>query len=83
MLSLLLRPLQGYTGLQLLTQILLADTTTLQYRGLAAGAVTMPFVINAFVAAEIANKILGDITDTTSWRWGYGALEPHILSIEP
>jgi hypothetical protein len=66
-----------------LTQVLLADTTTLQYRGLAAGAVTMPFVINAFVAAEIANRIIGDVTDTTSWRWGYGASRSPSCALSP
>lgn len=35
----------GYTGLQIMTQVVLADTTTLQFRGFAAGLVTMPFII--------------------------------------
>ncbi|KAL7410360.1 major facilitator superfamily domain-containing protein [Mrakia frigida] len=56
----------GYTGLQILTQVVLADTTTLRWRGFAGGLVSLPFVINGFVAAEIAQGIL------PNWRWGYG-----------
>ncbi|KAL7410361.1 hypothetical protein BDY24DRAFT_418092 [Mrakia frigida] len=60
----------GYTGLQLLTQIVLADTTTLRWRGVAGGLVSLPFVVNGFVAAEIAQGVLG--VDGAGWRWGYG-----------
>lgn len=37
----------------------------------AGGLVSMPFVINGFVAAEIATGILGP--DKGGWRWGYGS----------
>ncbi|KAH8083649.1 major facilitator superfamily domain-containing protein [Filobasidium floriforme] len=56
----------GYTGLQLLSQIIIADTTTLRWRGLSSALLSTPFIINAFVSAEIANGIL------PNWRWGYG-----------
>ncbi|CED82571.1 Predicted transporter (major facilitator superfamily) [Phaffia rhodozyma] len=56
----------GYTGLQILTQIILADITTLRWRAFASGLCTMPFVINAFVGSNIAAAI------NPNWRWGYG-----------
>ncbi|TYJ53742.1 hypothetical protein B9479_005650 [Cryptococcus floricola] len=55
----------GYTGLQMLQQIVIADMTNLRWRGLVTGLVSAPFIINNFVAAEIATDIL------PNWRWGY------------
>ncbi|KAF8649569.1 hypothetical protein AX16_005731 [Volvariella volvacea WC 439] len=42
----------GFTGLQLLTQIVIADITTLEWRGLVSGGASLPFVINAFVGSD-------------------------------
>jgi biotin transporter BioY len=56
----------GYTGLQLLTQIIIADITTLKWRGLVSGLVNSPFIINGFVGANIASAIVS----RGSWRWG-------------
>ncbi|KAI3606432.1 h+ antiporter [Moniliophthora roreri] len=58
----------GYTGLQLLTQIIIADITTLKWRGLVSGLISLPFVINAFIGANIVNQVLAK----SGWRWGYG-----------
>ncbi|KII88069.1 hypothetical protein PLICRDRAFT_176809 [Plicaturopsis crispa FD-325 SS-3] len=58
----------GYTGLQLLTQIIIADITTLKWRGLVSSLVSAPFLINAFVGANISTAVLGH----AGWRWGYG-----------
>jgi len=58
-------PCRGYTGLQLLTQII-ADITTLKWRGLVSGLMTMPFIINAFLGSNTAAKVL----DGAGWRWG-------------
>ncbi|KLT42926.1 MFS general substrate transporter [Cutaneotrichosporon oleaginosum] len=55
----------GYTGLQILLQIIVADLTTLRWRALVNGILTMWFIMNAFVAAEISARV-------TNWRWGYG-----------
>ncbi|WRT64021.1 uncharacterized protein IL334_000948 [Kwoniella shivajii] len=55
----------GYTGLQMLQQIVIADMTNLRWRGLVTGLVSAPFIINNFVSAEIAQGIL------PNWRWGY------------
>ncbi|KAM3581079.1 hypothetical protein VKS41_006524 [Umbelopsis sp. WA50703] len=58
----------GYTGLQMLTQIVLADVTTLRYRAFAGAVLSMPFVINTWISAEITEGVLGG----GGWRWGYG-----------
>lgn len=55
----------GYTGLQMLQQIIVADMTTLRWRGLVGGLLTAPFIVNIFVSAEIASSVLPD------WRRGY------------
>ncbi|KAF7977944.1 hypothetical protein HWV62_2023 [Athelia sp. TMB] len=75
----------GYTGLQLLTQIIIADITTLKWRGLVSSLISTPFLINAFVGANISTYIL----DHAGWRWGYGmfailvpaALAPLIITL--
>ncbi|KAF8640180.1 hypothetical protein AX16_010235 [Volvariella volvacea WC 439] len=75
----------GYTGLQLLTQVIIADITTLKWRGLVSGLMSLPFVINAFVGSNISTWFLTHST----WRWGYGmfailvpaALSPLILTL--
>ncbi|KAF9457293.1 drug:h+ antiporter [Collybia nuda] len=58
----------GYTGLQLLTQIIIADITTLKWRGFVSAMMSSPFIINAFVGSNIAAAIMKNST----WRWGYG-----------
>ncbi|PAV16768.1 MFS polyamine transporter [Pyrrhoderma noxium] len=58
----------GYTGLQLLTQIIIADLTTLRWRSLVSSLTSLPFVINGFVGPNIATQVLAH----AGWRWGYG-----------
>ncbi|KAI0759140.1 drug:h+ antiporter [Trametes elegans] len=58
----------GYTGLQLLTQIIIADITTLKWRGLVSSLTSAPFIINAFVGSNVATQVL----EHSGWRWGYG-----------
>ncbi|KAG1768050.1 MFS general substrate transporter [Suillus placidus] len=58
----------GYTGLQLLTQIIIADITTLAWRGLVVSLVSAPFLVNAFIGSNISSAVLEHI----GWRWGYG-----------
>lgn len=57
----------GYTGLQLLTQIIIADITTLAWRGLVVSLVSAPFLINAYIGPNISAAVL----DSIGWRWGY------------
>ncbi|KAJ8689327.1 hypothetical protein PTI98_013359 [Pleurotus ostreatus] len=75
----------GYTGLQLLTQVIIADITTLKWRGLVSALMSTPFIINAFVGSNISTNIL----QNSGWRWGYGmfailvpaALSPLIVTL--
>ncbi|KAJ7174007.1 major facilitator superfamily domain-containing protein [Mycena crocata] len=75
----------GYTGLQLLTQVVIADITTLKWRGLVLSLNSVPFLINAFVGSNISAAIIEHV----GWRWGYGmfiilipiALSPLIVSL--
>ncbi|KAG8906768.1 hypothetical protein FRC01_007900 [Tulasnella sp. 417] len=77
----------GYTGLQVLTSIIVADITSLQYRGLVQGLTSAPFILNAFISAFISESVLGPTF--SGWRWGYGmfailipaALSPLILTL--
>ncbi|KAJ3991686.1 drug:h+ antiporter [Lentinula boryana] len=75
----------GYTGLQLLMQIIIADITTLEWRGLINGLLAIPFIVNSFIGPNIATAVL----ETVGWRWGYGmfvilvpiCLSPLIITI--
>ncbi|TFY78973.1 hypothetical protein EWM64_g5038 [Hericium alpestre] len=58
----------GYTGLQLLTQIIIADLTNLRWRSLLSSLTSLPFIINGFVGPNIATNVLNG----AGWRWGYG-----------
>ncbi|KAG6830481.1 hypothetical protein H0H92_000488 [Tricholoma furcatifolium] len=58
----------GYTGLQLLTQIIIADITTLKWRGLVSSLISLPFIVNAFIGANVSASIIAH----AGWRWGYG-----------
>ncbi|KAJ6525618.1 drug:h+ antiporter [Mycena capillaripes] len=58
----------GSTGLQLLTQVVIADITTLKWRGLVLSLNSLPFLINAFVGSNISTAII----ERAGWRWGYG-----------
>lgn len=58
----------GHSGLNLVTEIIIADLSPLKWRGLATSLTSLPFVVNAFIGAEIVNAVL----TRGSWRWGYG-----------
>ncbi|KAI6108759.1 major facilitator superfamily domain-containing protein, partial [Pisolithus croceorrhizus] len=55
-------------GMQLLTQIIIADITTLSWRGLVVSLASTPFIINAFVGPNISSAVIKHL----GWRWGYG-----------
>lgn len=55
-----------YSGLQLLTQIIIADITTLKWRGLVSSLTSAPFIINAFIGSMVATSML----ENSTWRWG-------------
>lgn len=58
----------GETGLQILIQIFIADTTNLTWRAFFSSLVDLPFLFTVWVGPIIA----GSITSHTTWRWGYG-----------
>lgn len=43
-------------GLQLLTQIIIADITTLKWRAFVSSIMSAPFLVNGFVGANIATN---------------------------
>ncbi|PBK61276.1 MFS general substrate transporter [Armillaria solidipes] len=57
----------GRTGLDLVTDIIVADLSPLKWRGFATALPSSPYIINAFISAEITNGFLPG-----KWRWGYG-----------
>ncbi|KAI0731070.1 drug:h+ antiporter [Earliella scabrosa] len=58
----------GSTGLPLMLSVLIADITTLQWRGLVSSLPSTPSIINAFVGSNIAAQVV----EHAGWRWGYG-----------
>ncbi|MCJ1411817.1 hypothetical protein MMC19_005909 [Ptychographa xylographoides] len=58
----------GSTGLQILQQIFIADTSDLLNRALFSSLPDLPFLVTVWIGAPIAQSILS----RTSWRWGYG-----------
>ena len=45
--------------------LLIADITSIQWRGFVNGVASLPFIINAFVASDISSAI-----SLANWRWG-------------
>ncbi|GAM90339.1 hypothetical protein ANO11243_083820 [Dothideomycetidae sp. 11243] len=58
----------GATGLQILQQIFIADTSNLQNRALLSTIPDVPFLANVWIGAPLASTLL----DGPGWRWGYG-----------
>ncbi|KAL8944619.1 MAG: hypothetical protein Q9216_000316 [Gyalolechia sp. 2 TL-2023] len=58
----------GNTGLQILQQIFIADTSDLLNRALWSSLPDIPFLITVWAGAPIADNLLS----YTTWRWGYG-----------
>lgn len=58
----------GGTGLQILQQVFIADTSDLLNRALWSSLPDIPFLITVWIGSIIGNSIL----KTTTWRWGYG-----------
>ncbi|WVW81023.1 hypothetical protein I302_103014 [Kwoniella bestiolae CBS 10118] len=58
----------GYTGVQLLVEVLIADVTSLRSRLFFSYIPAMPFIINAWVSGNVASSVLG----ATTWGWGIG-----------
>ncbi|KIK69351.1 hypothetical protein GYMLUDRAFT_80634 [Collybiopsis luxurians FD-317 M1] len=58
----------GSSGLDLLNEIIVADITTLEWRGFVSSMLSAPFIINTW----FAGKIVDALSDGEKWRWGYG-----------
>ena len=58
----------GSTGLRILQQIFIADTSNLLNRALWSSLPDTPFLVTVWAGAPIANDLLSH----TTWRWGYG-----------
>ena len=58
----------GSTGLQILQQIFIADTSDLLNRALFSSLPDLPFLVTVWIGAPIAQ----DLLKHTTWRWGYG-----------
>lgn len=58
----------GSTGLQILQQIFIADTTDLRNRALFSSLPDVPFLFTVWAGPPIAQSIYNQ----SGWRWGYG-----------
>jgi MFS family permease len=58
----------GNTGLQILQQVFIADTSDLTWRALWSSLPDLPFLVTVWIGSIIGQ----DILNTTTWRWGYG-----------
>ncbi|KKA25263.1 Siderochrome-iron transporter MirC [Rasamsonia emersonii CBS 393.64] len=58
----------GSTGLQILQQVFIADSSSLLNRALFALLPELPFLLTVWIGPTVASAILKQ----TSWRWGYG-----------
>ena len=60
----------GITGLEVLQQIFIADTSDLLNRTLLATLTNVPFLATIWIGPPLADSILSH--GTSAWRWGYG-----------
>ncbi|KAJ7575104.1 major facilitator superfamily domain-containing protein [Mycena floridula] len=60
----------GDAGVSFLISLLIADITSLEWRGFANGLASLPWVVNTFVAGYISTGIAANTAN--GWRWGYG-----------
>ncbi|ODO10341.1 hypothetical protein I350_00936 [Cryptococcus amylolentus CBS 6273] len=58
----------GYTGVQLLVEVIIADITSLRSRLIFSYIPATPFLINAWISGNVASAVLG----RTTWGWGIG-----------
>jgi SIT family siderophore-iron:H+ symporter-like MFS transporter len=58
----------GFTVIQLLVEVLLADVTSLRSRLFFSYLPAAPFIINTWVSGNITSAVLGK----TTWNWGVG-----------
>jgi MFS family permease len=56
----------GFTGVLIVTQVFIADTTDLRWRALFSSLPDVPFLFTVWIGPIIASALL------PNWRWGYG-----------
>lgn len=61
----------GQAGFDLITDIVVADLSPLQWRGVATALTSSPYIVLPWVGNLIQAAINGDNPET-GWRWGYG-----------
>jgi hypothetical protein len=59
----------GSTGLLLLQQVFIADTTDLGWRALFSTLPDLPFLVTTWIGSIIGEQIMAQ---TGSWRWAFG-----------
>ncbi|KAJ3529577.1 hypothetical protein NM208_g9690 [Fusarium decemcellulare] len=59
----------GNTGLLILQQVFIADTTDLEYRALFSTLPDLPFLVTTWIGERIGTGIM---RTSGSWRWAYG-----------
>lgn len=57
----------GSTGISYMNSLIVADLTTLKWRGFVRSILSTPYIINVWFSGLIVDAILG-----SNWRWGYG-----------
>ncbi|KAJ7073237.1 major facilitator superfamily domain-containing protein [Mycena belliarum] len=60
----------GNSGISFINGLILADITSLQWRGFIQGLNSTPFILTAFLAGNITTGISANTAN--GWRWGYG-----------
>ena len=58
----------GSTGLQIMQQILIADTSNLLYRALLSSIPETPYLVTTWIGPLVAGKF----GPPANWRWGFG-----------
>ena len=58
----------GSTGLRILQQIFIADSSDLLNRALFSSLPDIPFLVTVWAGPPLASNLLSN----TTWRWGYG-----------
>lgn len=65
----------GNTGVSIMQQIVLADWVPTRYRGLSIALISLPYIINFKVAADVTKGICGQCLGINNkWRWGPGMM---------
>lgn len=59
----------GSTGLMILQQVFIADTTDLSWRALMSTLPDLPFLVTTWIGSIIGGGIM---SSSGSWRWAYG-----------